>query len=65
MCWTKPQAFLFGSFGHREMTATLLPRLPYTYFSCTFSALKIFSPGSEIYVLTSVIITYMSHAVMS
>lgn len=64
MCWTKPQAFLFRSVGHRGLIVALLPRLPYTFFSCTFSALTIFSPGSEIYVLTSVMVTYMSHGVM-
>lgn len=46
------------------LIAALLPRLPYTYFSCTFSALTIFSPGSEIYVLTSVMATYMLHSAM-
>ena len=46
------------------LIAALLPRLPYTYFSCTVSAMTIFPPGSESYVLTSVMATYMLHSVM-
>ena len=53
-----------STFGHRELISALLPRLPFTYFSCTFSASRMCSHSFEVYVLISVMITYMSHRVI-